>query len=263
MSGVDVALEYNFAGDERWAAYLEGLTFGGGAATEEQMKKVKRKWFKKNIDPSYELPVPVSKPQARTPSPPSTPPHPSTPPPKPQSRAQPSQKPKTGNGVAQWQALKTHIIQYPVRTGHISLNLFAMVMWTLYFMSLGTVTRVVKYGLAGLIVTYLTTLYVSHGMPRFNQDYARRITPDANLHFFIYCVIFLSIPPMMLTLLPLYVYSIYNTCDGLRSLAGILYPGRAKDTRVEKYLDAKRTWLLEVMNRLEVYSMAVIVISVI
>ena len=52
MARVDEALSHDYDGDERWQSYFANVDFVT-KPTDEQMNRLKRKWYKKNVVCTY------------------------------------------------------------------------------------------------------------------------------------------------------------------------------------------------------------------
>jgi hypothetical protein len=153
--------EYDFVHSSAWQSYLEALYFN---PTLAQVIKLKRKWYKANVDPEFDINF---DPSAATPPPPQ------------QSYQQYN---PTGSRTGSANTL-----------GLIECVLFAMILPAIAF------EKAAHFALAAFVCGFLS----NYGVPRLNSEYWRTAVFSDDLHSVVFCFIFFMYPSLGLWLLPI------------------------------------------------------------
>lgn len=217
--------EFDYAGDSRWAAYMRSVELPAAADTEAVLTKLKAKWYKKNVDPTFDAdwvtaagPTP-SRPTSSTAASAAPPPASSAPagtasaPPQQQQRTSgaPPASAYTGpEGRTARQLLLMHV-------GLVLLGPFAMVQLLPYSRTAYTLFLRLAMAAAGY------KIYARNGFPSVRplsaaMAWAQRALPCAETFQLLTVLTFMAQPPMVLLAAPIWLAALYEAAPGAAAL---------------------------------------------
>ena len=184
---------YDFEGSAEWREYSSRLLVQPGPRAAAVLRKKQMKWYKANVDPSFEIPAahpePQPQPQAQ---------------PQPQSGAASDSAPKTAPEAAAPPRAASRSAPAPAVPRSINVALsYAQLAGHFVALVLCVLTAVPFLSPMGAGTTFKTLLQVSvalqlvavvrsHGRPQLSKDYARRVAMDEESHFVMWALLLLT-----------------------------------------------------------------------
>merc|ERR1712166_900308 len=219
--------------DERWVSYLGQVTIPADRPYESTVQRLKRKWFKKNIDESLEFDATSS---SGTPS---------EPPPSEPAAASGSAAPPPTQPTAQPEAKPTSLKEFVLRrkTIHYLMSiwlLFNAVVYGLPFSDAATSSTAYHRACNAAFLKAFAELFRVHGAPSptgiwytikgvMNKEYAsamkmQKIVNDKNMHNSFVYFMFNAAPSIPFAILPIALTSIYTVADYSNGLFELVLP---------------------------------------
>jgi hypothetical protein len=209
---------FEFDGNEEWSRYLKNVEIVG-PDRDNQLLKLKARWYKKNMDPSFDLQwvASAAAPTQRAPAPqPSKPSAPytapsSTTPPNFASYGRPP--PPAGRTATDAQTTMLFVM-------HISILVLTLAFMQPVYRSISTLTY--RYLLMAIIATQGYKIYVRNGYPAVlpimpfdaswqrNAPWLAKVLPSTDFHYMMLPLAFLGVQPMLLLVIPPAVLAVYH-----------------------------------------------------
>jgi len=194
---------FNFEADEGWKNYLHNVTIPAGEDEDRVVDRLKKRYYKRNIDPTYE----------ETPS--------TSPPPSSNTSSSSPNVPLRSNSGTTPSSTSPPPPQSPASHSFLSLqNIWLMahasvllnsVLYLLPFFSRDSSTYYYRTALMAGVVVYFSVLLQLFGAGYYTPSSATRA--KESLYYLLYSACFLLVPPSLVTLIPLLVYSYYQISD--------------------------------------------------
>ncbi|KAL0083295.1 hypothetical protein F4703DRAFT_1861379 [Phycomyces blakesleeanus] len=107
-------------------------------------------------------------------------------------------------------------LQFAWFIGHV-LTLFGSVFYVLSLIIFRSSIFAYTLAYAGALVSYAVVLYKTYGSPKLTADYGRRLSTDENTYYLVLSLLWLSQPPMAVTLIPFVTFSAFHVLGYLRT----------------------------------------------
>lgn len=201
--------EYDFESDEAWKLYKDNIMIPPGANETAIINKFKQKYYQRKIDPDYV--ITESTPSERSAN--ST--NASTTSPPPSTSTSNTSAPRSA------QAPPFSIARFASLEGlWFGANIFLLVNVISHLLTYGSLTSHECYRRAMLAaaVTYALALYKAVGFPKFSREWAQRAMVNDNSHYLFITFVLANSLPLTLVLIPITIYSFYQTIFYLRNL---------------------------------------------
>ena len=250
-------LEYDFDSNEEWNSFFKRLDFGN-EPTEQQILRLKYKWYKKNVDSDFVIPTMKTETKVEEDAPADAaggPARTSAPPPpttttttKRKKETQPSSNNQStfqGKSQAEWMTIiKEDVLKNgPQGMQYFMQDKIATFNWVLNIMFILNSTLCLFYNGIGLsfkiaMCTYLISLYKTFkSQIQLSKEFAARVMMDSNSHYLLYCIVFVAHEPLLLALLPLGVYAFYHAITFSYNAIKRLSPafGKSQEAEVREF----------------------------
>eukprot|EP00898_Chlorokybus_atmophyticus_P007626 jgi/Chlat1/7865/Chrsp66S07304 len=211
--GQDGFERHDWAGDSAWQSYRLNVTVPPGKDEHQAMRRLQQKFYKRHIDPDYEIdnaPTPAPTPSTSQP-PPSSSSSRQPPPPQTSSQRQPSAPPRASSQTGSQQ-----------QTFLFMANAWVVVMALVYVFPLTPRPigyRAYNFALIGAMVTYFASLSASYPRPALNRasisQYLQTISITNDFQYLFFCFLFVNAPPVTLVMVPIVTGALFNTCTYL------------------------------------------------
>ncbi|KAF2073415.1 hypothetical protein CYY_005263 [Polysphondylium violaceum] len=273
MSSFD---SYDWENDKNWKQYLDNTLIPPGTDPRVAILKLQHKYYKRNINPDYEIPANINSPSPSSPQPPqhsSNTTHQRTnttsnttsntnsnsnsnnnnnrqspPPPQQQQQRQQNRTTTLPESSAFFKILKNAWI--------ISQGL--VVIFGLGFLLSSNPTYYYRSFLAA-IISYLVPLFHSFEGQSINREMFNEVIKNENAQYLITCVLlyFLS-GPVVLFLIPIFIFSFYHVIKYVNGLN----PRQAIIQKVCTFFIGKQTEAINMATTMEITNMLLIVFGV-
>jgi len=246
---------HNWDTDEEWKQFLKRIDIVGNE--REVLEKAKKKYYQKYIDPNF----------GNAPQSPNT----NTNTSHTSSTSSTNSSNNTSNNTSnssQSRASSGPVFQF--RMAWLLAHIFLLLNSVLYILpffglefSYACYSRLLWSGIAA----YAITLYNALGFPKFNREYASRLSSNDNTHYLFICASLLTNYPVTTMVFPLAIYSALNVAVFLTSNSSQIPP--AARSIYTSYLEPYVRKLLQVKDRalffgayFEVASIALAIVNV-
>eukprot|EP01088_Endostelium_zonatum_P007198 TRINITY_DN19380_c0_g1_i1.p1 TRINITY_DN19380_c0_g1~~TRINITY_DN19380_c0_g1_i1.p1 ORF type:complete len:301 (-),score=64.79 TRINITY_DN19380_c0_g1_i1:22-885(-) len=210
--------KFDWKTNEKWLQYFVNIDIvsAPGVDTELALERVKRRWYKKHVDPNIEFPVeavpdPPEESAANRSS--STNTSSST-----SSNTNSNRNSSTTNNASYNASQNTtynanqntlkNILYYPWLVANVFLLLNSLVL--IYFGDLSY-----RYILYCTITTCLINLLTIYGLPQLNKEYWIRIITNDSTYYILLSLVLMSNPMILLVVPILTIYALFNLTSNL------------------------------------------------
>jgi len=220
--------KYDWEGEERWKTFISAIDFVGTPEEEkQQIRKLKMRFYKNNIDPTFSDPSQRSTSSSTSSSSNSSSSTSYSPPPTTSSSSSSRSSSSTSSRSPSSSSSKiTVFLQLIWVVAHFSLLVNA-ILYILPFSGEFT-TGSYQRMLFSALIAYGVSLYTSVGIPSFNGEFMSRIATNDNFHYLLLSMFLLNSYPQIIPMIPLPIYSFFHICNFIninarRSLPASLY----------------------------------------
>jgi len=197
---------YDFEADEKWkdvkVQIKNGvIEFPTGMSEKDALERMKYRFYKKNVDPSFNPAKRSDEEEEATPAPTNT----SQPGAAPGVQQQPQQPPRAAA------AARPSAVRGPVFTVWLFAQVFHLLSCMLYIFSFGRSNGHYYRAIYAAMVTYGISLYMAFGSTRVvDTQLAANVLQNDNTHYFILCLALSFARPSFDTLIPLVLYAVLH-----------------------------------------------------
>mmetsp|Transcript_4489 Transcript_4489/g.6944 ORF Transcript_4489/g.6944 Transcript_4489/m.6944 type:complete len:340 (-) Transcript_4489:195-1214(-) len=212
---------FDFSKDEGWQRYKRNVFIPPGKDEAAVLQKLQQKYYKQNIDPSYEIKdVPLSSSAGSSDSRPSSSAGPQS---SPQSNQTHAPRQQSGSAVG---AFSTMFGQSFTNTLFVIINLSIVVhsiLFLLPFFGPSQSVRFYRKALFGAMALYALVLLQKFGLPKlsslrkiFDPMVSRRFFTDSNAQYLLMSGFFISARPSFLPLVPVATAALFQVAIYVR-----------------------------------------------
>ena len=211
---------FNFAGNDEWKSIENNLYFSSNDPAENDriLLKRKRKWYKANIDESYEIPVEQG--QQTYGNKQDQPKPAAAESPKASYQVPPQSQSSYSAPNASAAAPKSPYLVY-VSYVQLVLHVLQLICACCYILPLAGVeaqSGMFFYLMLLNLTAQAVYLLRQHGRPRWNSEYGRVMFMDEQAHFFFLSIVLINATPSFILLLPFVSRSLLFVCGGLKQI---------------------------------------------